>query len=428
MNDRLHTFRGSASRRFPPPIPKNMEAAIHSAMEALERELRCPVCLEMLDDPHVLADKCKHVFCKSCVARTLESVDYCPLCRARASNRMVYPDPFMAQLARSVSSACAALRDGGTLTVPFPLPTSWRVLGQTVTPTTQYSSRSAQPMRMQEILDLEQNVRANASALAQINAQLAAACTPAAAPAPAPAAGALGAAELGLAGQHVTSTPVDQQGVPEMAEAKDSAAQDGTGCMHEKGGGGGGGRGAGRSEDGPVQDDANAASLAAAPLDAAAEGSEAATDAAEHDKKHARPTNNGGAGPGVLAPQARSRRTTAGDAALARRLQEAEHTEGRRQPGLGTRTRARDAPSGESSDAHMHQSGGYVGDSPTGAPTGRDRRDHAPSDEDADKRLTASVDARGHALHTPLAQEDLDPAAAPAKPSAVALGKRRKKK
>ena len=71
------------------------EAAFARSINALEREVRCPICLETLNDPHCLS-ACRHSFCKACCTAALEDADCCPLCRKPATRRSVVPDEWMA--------------------------------------------------------------------------------------------------------------------------------------------------------------------------------------------------------------------------------------------------------------------------------------------------------------------------------------------
>ncbi|XP_038071142.1 probable E3 ubiquitin-protein ligase DTX3 [Patiria miniata] len=42
---------------------------------------QCPICLAEITGDEVVLDKCKHRFCKSCIARALKSNYRCPVCR-----------------------------------------------------------------------------------------------------------------------------------------------------------------------------------------------------------------------------------------------------------------------------------------------------------------------------------------------------------
>ena len=148
------------------------------AVDALEEELRCPICLDTLADPHLLGD-CKHVFCKECCSAALYESDVCPLCRTRASRRSIQPDPFMASLVEEMRETCARLRAGDSLELPFVAPVEWRGRVKPVVPepvsTRAYVERSSRPMELEEILSVHASIEAKAAELEHVNAQLGAA-------------------------------------------------------------------------------------------------------------------------------------------------------------------------------------------------------------------------------------------------------------
>ena len=48
-------------------------------MEALEKEIECPICLERMDDPALISvENCKHRFCKTCINQVAEVAPTCP--------------------------------------------------------------------------------------------------------------------------------------------------------------------------------------------------------------------------------------------------------------------------------------------------------------------------------------------------------------
>ena len=94
--------------------PSEAFAAAFEALESLEAELQCPVCLDTLADPHRL--ECGHIFCKGCIVTAVSHAPACPVCKAGAGRRQAHQDEFVAELVASVGglrealSACARAR------------------------------------------------------------------------------------------------------------------------------------------------------------------------------------------------------------------------------------------------------------------------------------------------------------------------------
>ena len=84
---------------------------------ALERELCCPICLELLNEPTQLS-ACKHVFCKLCLERALHEAqrNECPVCANQmARRRSTSADPLAAQIVAAAARDGEILRGGKSL-------------------------------------------------------------------------------------------------------------------------------------------------------------------------------------------------------------------------------------------------------------------------------------------------------------------------
>ena len=107
MQVRRTSYEGTtaASRPMLPAssASANCACVLDNALDALERELRCPICLDSLSDPLRLST-CKHVFCRLCLERALVERSACPLCFESASRRSAHPEVLTAQLVASVAN------------------------------------------------------------------------------------------------------------------------------------------------------------------------------------------------------------------------------------------------------------------------------------------------------------------------------------
>ena len=90
--------------------PSEAFAAAFEALESIEAELQCPVCLDTLADPHRL--ECGHIFCKGCIATAVSHAPACPVCKASAGRRQAHQDEFVAELVASVGGLREALGAG----------------------------------------------------------------------------------------------------------------------------------------------------------------------------------------------------------------------------------------------------------------------------------------------------------------------------
>ena len=71
------------------PPPRACTAGLEDALDGLERELRCPICLSWLERPKML-DVCKHLFCAGCLDQhfaTEGGRKGCPVCGEASSVR-----------------------------------------------------------------------------------------------------------------------------------------------------------------------------------------------------------------------------------------------------------------------------------------------------------------------------------------------------
>lgn len=78
-----------------------------SALEELQSELTCPVCLELFRDPVILG--CGHHFCKVCITQCWEAneVSNCPKCR-KSCERKLRPNSLLCNVVESVRKARTA--------------------------------------------------------------------------------------------------------------------------------------------------------------------------------------------------------------------------------------------------------------------------------------------------------------------------------
>ncbi|XP_077253825.1 breast cancer susceptibility1 [Tasmannia lanceolata] len=67
-----------------------------SHLEKLGRELKCPICLSLLNTAVSLT--CNHVFCGSCISKSMKSASDCPVCKVPYRRREVRAAPHMDNL------------------------------------------------------------------------------------------------------------------------------------------------------------------------------------------------------------------------------------------------------------------------------------------------------------------------------------------
>ncbi len=80
-------------------------------LEDLRQGASCPLCMDVLDDPHCLP--CAHAFCKDCILRAFETTrpghgHECPVCRAPCRKRSIQPAAQLRALVDIVRRAEAA--------------------------------------------------------------------------------------------------------------------------------------------------------------------------------------------------------------------------------------------------------------------------------------------------------------------------------
>ncbi|KAL6282708.1 hypothetical protein ACE6H2_013637 [Prunus campanulata] len=71
-----------------------METPAH--LEKMGRELKCPICLSLLNSAVSL--NCNHVFCNSCIVKSMKSGSNCPVCKIPYRRREIRPAPHMDNL------------------------------------------------------------------------------------------------------------------------------------------------------------------------------------------------------------------------------------------------------------------------------------------------------------------------------------------
>ncbi|CAO2823376.1 unnamed protein product [Amaranthus hypochondriacus] len=67
-----------------------------SHLEKMGRELKCPICLSLFDSAVSLT--CNHVFCNSCIRKSMRSGSSCPVCKVPYQHREIRPAPHMDNL------------------------------------------------------------------------------------------------------------------------------------------------------------------------------------------------------------------------------------------------------------------------------------------------------------------------------------------
>ncbi|XVF45985.1 hypothetical protein PTKIN_Ptkin02bG0251800 [Pterospermum kingtungense] len=67
-----------------------------SHLEKMGRELKCPICLSLLNSAVSLT--CNHVFCNACIMKSMKSGSNCPVCKVPYRRREVRPAPHMDNL------------------------------------------------------------------------------------------------------------------------------------------------------------------------------------------------------------------------------------------------------------------------------------------------------------------------------------------
>ncbi|KAK9706992.1 hypothetical protein RND81_07G166000 [Saponaria officinalis] len=79
-----------------------------SHLDKMARELRCPICLSLLDSAVSLT--CNHVFCDVCIHKSMKSGSNCPVCKVPYHRREIRPAPHMDSLVNIYKSMKVASR------------------------------------------------------------------------------------------------------------------------------------------------------------------------------------------------------------------------------------------------------------------------------------------------------------------------------
>ncbi|KAH6825657.1 hypothetical protein C2S53_017629 [Perilla frutescens var. hirtella] len=67
-----------------------------SHLERMGRELKCPICLSLFNSAVSLT--CNHVFCNSCIEKSMKATSSCPVCKVPYRRREIRPAPHMDNL------------------------------------------------------------------------------------------------------------------------------------------------------------------------------------------------------------------------------------------------------------------------------------------------------------------------------------------
>jgi hypothetical protein len=83
-------------------LPSAAPDASAAAFDRLGNELKCPICRELLDDPHSLP--CNHQFCGGCIRMALSKACSCPICKAGCIPRSLTRNPLLANVVAQVKA------------------------------------------------------------------------------------------------------------------------------------------------------------------------------------------------------------------------------------------------------------------------------------------------------------------------------------
>ncbi|XP_042331699.1 breast cancer type 1 susceptibility protein isoform X2 [Sceloporus undulatus] len=90
-------------------------AEVHGMLLALQKNLECPICLEVMKEP--VSTNCAHIFCRFCTLKLLrqkKGVTQCPLCNAKVTKRSLREDVRFKQVIKVVLEVIHAFeRDTG---------------------------------------------------------------------------------------------------------------------------------------------------------------------------------------------------------------------------------------------------------------------------------------------------------------------------
>ncbi|KAL1922195.1 uncharacterized protein VTP21DRAFT_9734 [Calcarisporiella thermophila] len=91
------------------PSSESLSRSIPGLLRRMAQELQCPICLCILQDPH--STTCNHTFCRTCISRSLQTRDICPICKTRVTKRSLAPLERMGQIAEVFNEMRAAYEE-----------------------------------------------------------------------------------------------------------------------------------------------------------------------------------------------------------------------------------------------------------------------------------------------------------------------------
>ncbi|OQR99182.1 hypothetical protein ACHHYP_07214 [Achlya hypogyna] len=79
-----------------------LPARVHEALDAFATTMRCPICLEALENPYSLP--CNHCFCEPCITTALGFAATCPVCKAPARKRTLRHDASVQRIQKALQA------------------------------------------------------------------------------------------------------------------------------------------------------------------------------------------------------------------------------------------------------------------------------------------------------------------------------------
>ena len=151
----------------------DQKTAYLRSIDALERHVRCPICLGTLDDPHHIS-ACKHSFCRDCCAAAAPGAEACPLCRAPATRLACIPTHTWPTSRRRPSRrATGCVPESRSCLMG---PCRKRGAGARAPPVADvqpYVAKQAQPMQLSQIFAIRDQVSRMSTELSRVNSNLA---------------------------------------------------------------------------------------------------------------------------------------------------------------------------------------------------------------------------------------------------------------
>uniref|UniRef100_A0A0D9WII5 RING-type E3 ubiquitin transferase BRCA1 n=1 Tax=Leersia perrieri TaxID=77586 RepID=A0A0D9WII5_9ORYZ len=111
------------------------------SLEKMGRELKCPICLSLLNS--AVSISCNHVFCNNCLTESMKSASNCPVCKVPFRRREMRPAPHMDNLVSIFKSMEAAI---GTNVVSTQEAPAVKVTGSDCVKSGENSKRSQKPL------------------------------------------------------------------------------------------------------------------------------------------------------------------------------------------------------------------------------------------------------------------------------------------